>query len=261
MNSTLIKRPELIFLFFSIICGLFLIFFTPPLLSADEPAHFSRIYSLSEGKIASLVVNNKAGNFVPQALKEFENTWEPMFHDTDIKTNFAKINSSKKINIDKDNLDFSNQCYQTLYSPVAYLPQTAGVFIAKLFTQSVYWILITAKIFLFIFYVLSGYFAVKSTPLYKWLFVLVLLCPTSLSLGCSVSADGVIISLSIFYLAKIFEYSFRKKNFMEKGEIINLCILAILLSLVKQSFLITLLIFFIPNFTACTLLCCFMEPF
>ena len=61
------------------------------------------------------------------------------------------------------------------------------------------------------------------------------------------SADGVIISLSIFYLAKIFEYSFRKKNFMEKGEIINLCILAILLSLVKQSFLITLLIFFIPK--------------
>ena len=247
MNSILIKKPEFIFLLFSLIFGLFLIFFTPPLMSADEPAHFSRIYSLSEGNIASAVVENKAGNFVPYALKEFENKWSPMFYDTSVKTDYSQINNSKNIKIDNNKLYFSNQCYQTLYSPLAYLPQTAGVFIAKLFTQSVYWILITAKIFLLIFYILSGYFAVKSTPVYKWLFVLVLLCPTSLSLGCSVSADGVVIPLSIFYLAKIFEYTFREKDLIENNEIMYLCILAVFLSLVKQSFLVTLLIFFIPK--------------
>lgn len=241
------KKPEKFFLFFSIFFGLILIFLTPPLLSADEPAHFSRAYSLSEGKIKSVVINNQAGNFEPLAFQIFEKIWYPMFYNTSAKTDFSQIKESKKIKIDKNKLYFANQCYQTLYSPVAYLPQTAGIFIAKYFTDSVYKILITAKIFLLFFYTLLGYYAIKSTPVYKWLFMLILLAPTALSMGCSVSADGVLIPASILYIAKILEYSFRKDKTISLKEVYFLAFLAITLALIKQSFLTTLLIFFIPK--------------
>ena len=247
MNIALFKRPERIFLFFSLIFGFILIFFTPPLLSADEPAHFLRAYSLSEGKFTSVVIDNQAGNYAPYAFKEFENIWEPMFYNTDVKTNFLQIKKSRSIVIDKQKLFFANQCYQSLYSPLAYLPQTIGISIAKHFTQSVYWILMTAKVFLLAFYIILGYFSIKSLPLFKWLLFLILLAPTALSLGCSVSADGVIIPLSIFYLAKIFQFSFREKVLIEKQEIIGLCLLSIFLALVKQSFFISLFVFFIPH--------------
>ena len=186
---------ERCFLIVAVFCGLLLAVLMPPLMGADEPAHFARIFSLTQGRVSSIVVDNQAGNYVPEALKQFEDFWHPMVVDSTIKTNFSQIKKSMEIAASGANTEFINQCYQTLYSPLAYLPQTAGVLAAKIFTGSVYWLLLSAKLFLLAFYIAAGYFAIKITPVFKWVFMLVLLMPTSLSLGASVSADGVVIAL------------------------------------------------------------------
>jgi hypothetical protein len=51
-------KPERVFLFLSVFCGILMVFLTPPFQVPDEIAHFSRSYELSQGnfdvKIASM---------------------------------------------------------------------------------------------------------------------------------------------------------------------------------------------------------------
>lgn len=240
-------KCEKFFVFFAIICAPALVFFLPPFTGADEPAHFARIYSLSQGKIMSQVVNNQAGNYVPAAIMDFERFWHPMIVDNKIKTNFEQIKKSVGFIADTNRQEFTNQCYQTLYSPIAYLPQTIGLSVANFFTDSVYFLLLSAKLFLLAFYIAAGYWAIKITPVYKWIFLLVLLMPTSLSLGASVSADGVVIPLSALFFAYVFKYSFDDELRIDKKAVFIFSLFTIALSLVKQSFLIALFLLFIPK--------------
>ncbi len=237
---------ERCFLIVAVFCGLLLAVLMPPLMGADEPAHFARIYSLTQGRVSSIVVDNQAGNYVPEALKQFEDFWHPMVVDSTIKTNFSQIKKSMEIAASGANTEFINQCYQTLYSPLAYLPQSAGVLAAKIFTGSVYWLLLSAKLFLLAFYIAAGYFAIKITPVFKWVFLLVLLMPTSLSLGASVSADGVVIALCALFFAFVFRYAFDESSKMDKKAVVLFSLFTIALALIKQSFLISLFVFFIP---------------
>lgn len=243
----ILKKPEKLFLIFATLCGLILTFFMPPLMGADEPAHLARIYSLSQGQISSIVVNNQAGNYTPAALSDFENFWTPIIKDTKIKTNFSQIKKSTQFVIDKNKLSFTNQCYQTLYSPIAYLPQTLGLSVAKLFTNSVYWLLICSKLFLLSFYIAIGYLTIRVTPVFKNIFMLVLLMPTALSLGASISADGVIIPVAALFFAYVLRYSFDDNLKIDKKAVILFSLLTICLALVKQSFLISLFVLFIPK--------------
>lgn len=240
-------KPEKIFLLFAIFLGLLLVFLMPPLMGADEQYHLSRIYSLSEGKVASSINQGMTGNFVPTAVHSFVEFWYPMIKDTHIKTDCAQIVRSSKIFTDKDNLQFSNQKYQTLYHPLAYLPQTMGMIFAKFFTKSVYWLLISSKLFLLAFYIAVGYCAIKITPVFKWLFLTFLLIPTAMSLGASVSADGVLIPIAFLYFAYIFKYTFEENLYVDKKAVFIFSLLVIMLALVKQSFLISLFLFFIPK--------------
>ena len=240
-------KPENIFLLFTILFGLLLVFLVPPLMGADEQYHLSRIYSLSEGKVASSINQRMTGNFVPTAIHSFVKFWYPMIKDIHIKTDYAQINKSSKIVIDKKNLQFSNQKYQTLYHPLAYLPQTIGMIFAKFFTKSVYWLLISSKLFLLAFYIAIGYCAIRITPVFKWLFLTLLLMPTAMSLGASVSADGVLIPIAFLFFAYIFKFSFDENLYINKNEVLIFSVLVGALALAKQSFLISLFLFFIPK--------------
>ncbi len=242
-----LAKPEKFFVIFAFICGLLLTIFIPPLMGADEHAHLSRIYSLTEGKISSIVKDNKAGNYSPIAIRDFGRFWAPMIKDTKIKTDFKQIKKSMKFSTKQTGTYFTRQCYQTLYSPLAYLPQTVGMTFAKFFTGSIYWLLISAKLFLLAFYIALGYLAIKITPIFKRIFLLILLMPMSLSLGTSVSADGVIIPLSALFFACVFKYTFDENLKIDKKAVVLFSFLTICLALVKQSFLISLFILFIPK--------------
>ncbi len=238
-------RIENYFIIFSLLFGLFLIIFTPPLQSPDEPAHFSRAYSISEGHIFAKKLNNISGDYIPVSLLNFENELGYLTFKTDKRISFDKIIDSSDILIDKNFKVFSDQKYQALYSPLAYFPQSVGIFFAKYFTDSVYWLLFFSKLALLTFYTVLGYFSIKSLPFLKQLLFLILLMPMSLSMGASVSADGVLICLSIFYFSKILQYTYSNKNISSK-QYFFIMFLALCLAMVKQSFFLTLFLLFIP---------------
>lgn len=239
-------KPEIIFVLCSLIFGLILIILTPPIQSADEQYHFSRAYSAAHGQILSKKLGDMMGNYVPAALKEFENNFTGLYTNKKAKTSFSAINETKTIKINANDKIFAHQSSMALYSPAAYLPQSAGILITGLFTSSVYWLLIGARLFLLAFYATIGYFTIKSLPFLKWLALLLLLTPMSLSMGASVSADGVLIAVAAFYFAKILQYSYEESQLTQKRYFF-LMFLAVFIALVKQSFLLTLFVFFIPK--------------
>lgn len=246
MNKFL--KPENIFILLALICGLFILFITPPFQTADETNHFLRSYSISSGNIKDKLYNSSAGNFLPKEINTFINIVATggLLLSTPHKINKDTITQSKKIKINAENkyYEFPNT---VLYSPIAYAPQTAGVATAKTFTNSLYWMFIFGRIFNLIFYILLGYFAIKSIPLLKWVVILILLLPMNLSLAASFSPDPVLLSLSILYFSKILQYTFDKNNEINWQRVLILSILAITISLIKQSWLFVLFALIIPK--------------
>lgn len=239
-------KPEYTFVFFALVFGFILIFFTPPFQSPDEPAHFAKAFSVSQGHFVSKKVDNVSGDNLPSSLLTFEERFGNLFFNTASRTSFQQVEESKKVHLNENNKTFVNQKYHAMYSPLAYLPQGAGIFVFKFFTDSVYWLMIGAKMFLLFFYIAMGYLSVKSVPFCKWLTVLILLMPMSLSLGASVSADGVLIAVSVLYFAKVLQYTYQKDRVCTKQTVL-LVLSAIALTLIKQSFLISLFVLFIPS--------------
>ena len=245
-------KPEIAFVFCALIFGLLLIVLTPPMQSADEQYHFSRAYSIPQGEIKAQKLGNLMGGYLPTAFRDFGNSYFRLYLDKNARTSFSEIKNTAKIKINSSEKFFCHQSYMALYSPAAYLPQAAGIAAAGLFAGSIYLLLISAKLFLLLFYSTAGYFTLKSMPFLKWTAFLLLLMPMSLSMGASVSADGVLIAVCALYFAKILQYSYEKAP-LNKKRLFFLMFLALFIALVKQSFLITLFAFFIPKEKFCNI--------
>lgn len=244
-------NPEKVFLFLALIFGLILVFFIPPFQSPDEPAHLCRAYGVSQFQFFPKKVNGKSGTILPKALTEFlvlssESESGDLFYAEPVKYSFQKTKEMTKIKVDKQRVHFTDYANMARLSPVSYLPQSTGMFFASLFTSSIYWIMIWGKLVTLLFYMVLGYYSIKSLPFLKWACAFILLSPMSLSLGASISADAVLISLSVLYISKILQYSFDNLK-IDNRRLALLSVLALGLALTKQSFLMTLFIFFIPK--------------
>lgn len=242
-----LNKPEKFFVIFALVVGLALMFYTPPMMSADETAHFARAVAILKGNVTAQKQDNMSGSVIPSSVKDFEYHFGDLFHNTRTRTNFEQIKDSAKIQFDENKVKFTDCSYQSMYSPVAYLPQMVGITLTKIFSDSVYWLLIGAKVCQLFFYVILGYLAIKSMPFLKQAALLVLLMPMSLSVGASVSADGVLISVFALYFSLILKYTFGEDKIIKNKQTLLLAVLAVILGLVKQSFLPVLFCLFIPK--------------
>lgn len=241
-----ILKPEYVFVLFGLLAGLLFIFLVPPFQSPDEPVQFGKAVAISEGQLLSQKIDNISGNYIPASIDKFETVYRDICFDLSKKISIKQINESKKIKLNESDKVFTNLKTHAMYSLVAFLPQSIGVFVSKIFTDSIYWIMICDKLSLLLFYLIFGYYSIKSFPFAKNLALLLLLMPMSLFLASSGSADGVLIAVSTFFIAKIFQYSFQEK-ILSKKQYWILLVCSIVLALVKQSFLITLFILLIPK--------------
>lgn len=253
MSSFISKfvNPEKVFLFLALIFGLILVFVIPPFQSPDEPAHLCRAYGISQFQFFPQKINNKVGTILPDAIKNFlvlssESESGDLFFAEPVKYSFQKTKEMTQIKVDKKRVHFTDYANMARLSPVSYIPQSTGMFFASLFTSSIYWIMICGKLVTLLFYTVLGYYSIKSLPFLKWACTFILLSPMSLSLGASISADAVLISLSVLYISKILQYSFDNRK-IDNRRLALLSVLALGLALTKQSFLMTLFILFIPR--------------
>ena len=248
--------PERVFLFLGVLFGVMIMIFTPPFLYPDENAHFYRSLGILDGQIVVQKPDEEhSGSFLPKSIHDFENRTKfyDFLADRDClkaRISFKDISDASSYTKNGEKI-FVNHINTALYSPVAYMPQVTGMKFMEMFTPSLLYIMFGGKIFNFLFYLILGFFAIRSLPFLKWVGVLILLAPINLSLAGSLSTDPVLLSSSMLFFAKILQYSVGDDSKIGWKQVVLLAVLAFIIGQVKQNFLIVFFVFLIPKKKFC----------
>ncbi len=217
------KKYEKIFLHLMIPIGsLFLILMIPGFV-ADEPAHIYRAYDISRGiLIQPIDENGKSSSSIP---KDFN------LNHRDTFSNYKTLNDKFKEQTDYNETEELYNPAQG-YNPIMYLFSSIAFLIGRVCGMNSFLVIYMARIFNFILFLFLGYYAIKIIPLGKFLLLVYFFNPMMISQATSVSADSIINSIVIFFIAFVLHLYFQEKE-MTKVQKIIFVINAIAVSLAK----------------------------
>lgn len=227
--------PAAIFPWFSVAAGMVFLVLTPPFMVPDEPVHFYRAWQISEGNIF------KMKDDFPKALTELSGICNRMQFSTHEKTSRKEILSLASIRTDPAQRAYTGTPDYTL----PYLPQALGIMAGKLFGLAPLWSFYLGRLFNLLVSVLLIWWAIRITPVYKWVFFLLGVMPMTLYQMASHSYDPVTTGLCFVMLALVLQFATRTDREVQGRELLVLAGITALLALAKQPYLVTLLTFFI----------------
>lgn len=241
-------RPERFFGAAALVFGLFMAFATPPFQSPDEFCHFYRAFQLLEGRIiAERQVNEVGGNIPVSVVKAFE-PFEPMRFDP-----MTKVDTSVVAQLLKEPFESEPRMWQdfrntAMYTPVAYAPAFAGIWAAKLSGLSALKMMYAARLATLLCWVGLVFAAIRLTPVFKWVAVLIGLLPMHIFLAGSLSADVMTNGLTMLLIALILRSAFAGKGTFNWREAASILVVSMLLALTKYVyFLLAALAIMIPT--------------
>jgi uncharacterized membrane protein len=198
--------PVWIYGVFGSLCGLALVFVTPPFQVPDEPSHFYRAYQVSRGDLVGQVVlgGKYAGGLLPESLSQTAShlTRDVPFHP-DQKVSVSWLEDALAMDLEPEREAFLGFSNTVLYSPASYAPQAAAIALGRVFDPPPIVLFYMARIAALAFAVLLGCWTLHIAPFFRWPLLLLLLMPMTLFLSASVSADAVTNALSIAFFASI----------------------------------------------------------
>ena len=242
-DEELYKVAFVIIICFSIVCALIV----PICDVSDESEHITRaeitsrgilfphwtgeelgvdgLFNYTAGQVYSTERNDGAGFYTIESLKFFRNylgdTVFETYHDTD------KINYTPYL--------IESTFEQNPF--FGYLPQAAGIFVAKLLDLNVIWMLWLARICNLIFYACVVSLAIRKTPVLKLPLILVACIPITIYQASSVSIDCMIISLAILAVSYFIYMCHSEEKSITRKEILIFSVICILLGLCKLTYL------------------------
>jgi len=231
-------KPETAFLILAIFFGLLFVFITPPFQVADETQHFSYAYAISIGKFDGY------RSVIPHSINDLMTATNNLPFDTTARISFRKL--SNFINVPINLTDLSPSFYQGVakVNPVPYLPTVIGFEIEKLLNLNTLAFFFFGRIFQLCVWILISYLALRLLPEFKWVFLLFILSPMSLSIASSYSADAITNSISFLWFSLCLYCSSVKRNEISSKYKFLLILIAALLSLMKPPYCLLLGIFF-----------------
>ena len=236
--------PHRFVVVFGLLFGGSLAFLTPPFSVPDELAHFLRAYHCSQGKLYAHRRDGHTGDDLPSALTEtYMAIAGQAANDEHFEISWAKIGKAEGIALDPQRRQFTGFANTALYSPVAYLPQSAAIVAARLWGPAPLTMLYLARVANLIVYLLLTSAAVRLAPIQKWTLTLVALLPMSVYLAASLSADAMTLGLSLLVVAVTLRLALRGER-PSGRDLAALGVLLVLLALSKQAY-IGLAVFFL----------------
>lgn len=226
-----LKTEVLLMALILLIIGLLYFSIAPVQMIPDENSHFYRAFEISIGKFISkkLTDGHSSGNILPQALVDFYQN-----HDRLISINW---NQSEEVR-------FSNTA---LYSPFSYIPQSIGIFIARIFTSRVFIIYYIGRFFNFMTAFALSVFALKKIPFGRKILFVIMLMPMTMQEMISLSPDALVNSLSFAFVAFVLHCAYRKEKISNK-DILMICAMISIIALCKIVYIVMfLLVFLIPS--------------
>jgi len=227
--------PEKLFLLFVIPVGLgFSIFMMAPTVP-DEGNHIIRAYDVSKGNLITQTnENGEAYVTAAEELKDYQ--WWKFYN-----YNF----SVKKLSRDTDytkiiQLTTSAQAYSFLL----YIGPAIAFAIFRLVNLNIWLAIYAGRILNFLIFIIFGYFSIKKIPFGKYILAVLLCTPMILQQAASCSADAILNSVLVYYMAHLVYIMFKKSKITRKDEII-LYILTALVGMFKYIYVICAGVLFI----------------
>jgi len=229
-------------LLFGLTLGLFLVFATPPYQVPDEDSHFFRAYQLSTLNLFADKEGESYGGEIPIDLIESVQILKvpDLAFDYDKKFDYHLLYPELGKELDEQETDFhAISAYS--YSPASYLPQIVSLWISRSLDLSPLLTLYLARLSVLLTSIMMIYVAIKTTPVAKWIVLLIALMPTTVFLMASASQDALIISSSILYLSMILRLRFDTSSKLDKKTLLALLSLGALIPLFKPVYIPLLL--------------------
>jgi len=198
------------FVWVSSILGLLYIVFTPPFQSPDEVNHFYRAWHISQGNLyGEKTSDNRIGGYLPKGVIDFCDHFNPFIHCDSCKLDKTLWMQGMQIDYQLNDKDFNDFANTGMYFPVNYIPQVSGIWFGRIFSDSVGFSFYLGRIFNLAFWVALGYLTLSILPVFRELFLFLLLLPSSLAFHTSLNQDVFVHALGFllmgFFLRTLFE--------------------------------------------------------
>ncbi|MCX6278053.1 MAG: DUF2142 domain-containing protein [Bacteroidetes bacterium] len=228
-------KPEYVFGVISLVFGMIMLIITPPFQVPDEPAHFYRSYQVSDFNLF------KMKDEIPKSLVKMVDTTSRMQFSTHEKTNCEEILSLAKIQTNPGERTHT-------VSPdyiIPYIPQSLGIFMGKLLGFNLLWLFYLGRLFNLLATLFLVFLAIRITPVFKWVFLLLGILPMSLYQFASLSYDAGTICLSFLLLAFILKLAFDKSSNVTNRALVWLFTISFMLAASKPPYFLIILTFLI----------------
>jgi uncharacterized membrane protein len=200
--------PHRVFSVLAPLFGLLFLVLTPPFQVPDEPEHFYRAYQLAEGRILGSADRSgagpRAGGVLPRSLATAAGlAMGDVPHHESVKIDPAALRGALAVPLAPHDRAFLDFPATVLYSPVPYLPQAAAAGLGRLAGAGPLVLLYLMRAANLLAWLLLAGAAIRTTPIFRWVFLLLALAPMSLAQAASASADAVTNGTAFLFIALV----------------------------------------------------------
>ncbi len=189
--------------------GLLYLALIPPLHTPDGNYVLVKAYLMGRGVLLPDASQGPCPTSpVPEALLDvFTYTVRDVIFHPERKVTWERYAQAWNMRVDAGQCRMACYGSHSIYPPVSFLPQTAGIFLARQCTDNVLLWVYAARLANFLVWLAVMYWALRLMPWGKSLFLLLACTPMHFFLTATISCDALTIALAMFWVALTAHYA------------------------------------------------------
>jgi len=241
------RRPERLFLLVAAVWGLGFVVLTPPFQVPDENRHFYRAYQLVQADWVGCVRGGQPGGFLPtNVVRTGESTQDMLPWAGRATYRLERTRELLVLRVDRQNQNFARFA-SAAYSPVAYVPEAIAIGLGSWADLPPIVLMYLGRLANLACWIALMAAAIRTTPVFRWVFFALALTPMSLIEGASLSADSMTNGLAFLTIASFLRWAVAAERRLRGRDVAWLVLLTTGVSLCKHAyFLLVCLYFLIP---------------
>lgn len=229
--------PPRKFLVFAALFGVSFAVINPPFAVNDEDVHLARIFELASGRL--LTRSDAQGEYheVPKDYPELGQRYERVPHKRHGRVKVGSVLS--ELRAPRPELPLvRTKARAGGYSPVAYLPHIAALWLVKMFDVGALVHLYAVRLASLGGYLLLAWFAVSRAARLQWIFLCLGLMPMSLTQAAGVSGDGMVVGTALVFFALLSKGALSPDARLSRVDLCTLFVCVVALAMCKTIYVL-----------------------
>lgn len=220
-----------------------ILFIMPVFQVPDEPAHFYRSYHLSQYDSSDGIYNG----FFDEEIEVPSNIGCLNYANVQLSDRVSNFDDVKKCFASEENIVIEEE-HVGNSSLLGYIVQTIAIKVADIFTNSPMVIFYFGRIVTFVCSFILVYLAIKITPRYKYLFLIVATMMMFIQQIISYSYDSLLNAIALLYVAYVLNLIYKKEKVCYR-DWLYIIIMLLFMNVIKRWVYLPLavLLLFIPS--------------